>query len=600
MPDWVFEPLPPALVEQEPTQRDQFNNDEVGLSDALVREVVQNSTDAPSGNGPVKVRFALVELDDAGTGELRSMMQSLRQHLAACGNDEAPLEEVQGKFLVIEDFNTIGLTGAVDDLDDGNFRNFWRRHGKSGKTGGLLGRWGLGKLVYSSSSRVHAFFGVTIRNEEAQPLLLGQAVLQNHTIGDTRYPAHGFWFSDRAKNGLQLPITDVSVVEKLIEIAELERGQSAGLSVIVPYPVKSITEETLIAGVVNNYYFPILAGHLEVEVGSTLIDQTTFIRVASEIRSGVPFDFVEAVSRSLRSDPTFALPQPLSDDGLRLGDFSAEMVEALRGEFARGSLVRVRVPMKLTPKGSPSVETFFDLFLQLPADRSQSYALFVRRSLSISGERRSFAGIPAYGALIAFEPSMVAFLGDAENPAHTSWNSNAEKLAANWQRPTVALRLIRAALREFYQVIGQDVPQTHENALRDFFSIVDAIPTVGRKKKKSSATELEIESRERSLIIQHRKGGFSLSAGPAATGWSYPKMIRVRTGYDLIGGNPFKRHSNYDFDIRSEIGLDAKDAEIETLSSNAMRVKALGPTFQVTATGFDENRDLVVEARTTS
>jgi hypothetical protein len=600
MPNWVFEPLPPALVEQEPTQRDQFNNDEVGLSDALVREVVQNSTDAPNDDGPVKVRFALVELDDARSAELRLLMDSLRPHLAASEVDQGPIDEVQAKLLVIEDFNTTGLTGAVDELDNGNFRNFWRRHGKSVKTGGLLGRWGLGKLVFSSSSRIHAFFGLTCRDKEPDALLLGQAVLLNHTINGKRYPAHGFWFSDRSESGLQLPVVDPAIVTKFEELGELERGHSSGLSVIVPYPVRSITEESLIAGVINNYYFPILAGRLEVEVGSTVIDRNTFLEVASGVNSGVPFGFVSEVSQAMLAGPGIVLPGTLPDAGLTEACIPSETVVALRQEFVTGSLVHVRVPIQLTPRGSPPIDSFVDLFLQMPGEHGESYALFVRRSLSISGERRSFAGVPAYGALIASDPTIVAFLGDAENPAHTSWNSNAEKLEANWQRPTVAMKLIRAALRELYQIVGQEVQQTHENALRDFFSIVDAIPTRGRKKKRTASSMLEINSKERGITIQHRKGGFSLSGGPASAKWTYPKVIRVRTAYDLIGGNPFKRHSNYDFDVRSEIEFEVKEAEVEGLSSNVIRVRALGPDFHVAATGFDENRDLVVEARTAS
>ncbi len=43
---WHFSPQLPDQVETEIIQRDQFNNDEVDMSETIVREAVQNSLDA--------------------------------------------------------------------------------------------------------------------------------------------------------------------------------------------------------------------------------------------------------------------------------------------------------------------------------------------------------------------------------------------------------------------------------------------------------------------------------------------------------------------------------------------------------------------------
>ena len=57
---WHFVPQPQNLVETEVTQRDQFRNDEVDLSDTIVREAVQNSLDAAIGDNQVRVNFRWV------------------------------------------------------------------------------------------------------------------------------------------------------------------------------------------------------------------------------------------------------------------------------------------------------------------------------------------------------------------------------------------------------------------------------------------------------------------------------------------------------------------------------------------------------------
>lgn len=306
MANWEFEDLPASLVEQDPTQRDQFNNDDVELAEALVREVIQNSTDAPAGN-PVKVRFAIVQRTGEQAKSIGRLFTGLRPHLRACDVDDTVLDQPTVRLLLVEDFNTKGLTGNPAALDNDNFHNFWRRHGKSGKGGKLGGRWGLGKLVFSTSSQIRSFFGFTVRAGEASPLLMGQAVLSNHVMNDRRHPAHGFWFSSRGSDRMQLPVTDPALVGQLGQLFGIARSTQTGLSLVIPYPNPDITEQGIIGGVVRNYYFPILAGRLEVEVGSTTIGASTFHQVAASVpNTGVgaagakiPLDFVEAVSRQL-------------------------------------------------------------------------------------------------------------------------------------------------------------------------------------------------------------------------------------------------------------------------------------------------------------
>src|SRR5262245_31750408 len=124
MGQWAFEVLSPALVAQGLTQRDQFNNDEVGLAEALVREVIQNSTDATSG-GPVKVRFALREFGARDAATLRGVFEGLRPHLSACHVDMEALDTASARLLIIEDFGTKGLTGDPGMHDDDNFDRFF-------------------------------------------------------------------------------------------------------------------------------------------------------------------------------------------------------------------------------------------------------------------------------------------------------------------------------------------------------------------------------------------------------------------------------------------------------------------------------------------
>ncbi|PSH56315.1 hypothetical protein [Phyllobacterium sophorae] len=597
-PTWRFRILSADEVELEPTQRDQFNNDEVGLADALVRESIQNSTDAANGIGTVKVRFSLLELSGSDASRLRSSLDTLQPHLIACGIHAGQTGDEPVRLLVIEDFNTTGLTGDPSTLDNSHFRNFWRVHGRSGKSGKASGRWGLGKLVYSSSSKIHAFFGCTLRNGDSAPLLMGQAVLLNHQVGGQRHPAHGFWFSEDGPDGIQLPIVDKSLTSDFSDLACLERGNNPGLSLIIPYPLPGITEEALLSGVVQNYYFPILAGRLVVEIGSRALDRLNFLETAAGVKGvHIPFPFVNSVSERLGKIPTVEAKTSIEEHGLSEDHFTSADLEFLRAEYTAGKLVHVAVPIRLSRKDGSNHAGAVDLFLQKPPEAGDSFALFVRGALTVPGEKRYFAGIPAYGAMVASEEGTASFLGDAENPAHTSWNPQAEKVTANWRNPYVTLKGIRNGLRSLHSLLAEHVEQSEPDALIDFFSLVDANPVTGQHKKKTPIPNPVVAPRERSILVKPVVGGFAIVPGPGAINWTYPKTVTVRAAYDMIGANPFKRFNKFDFDLSKDIEIELKDIESAIVKPNVLQLTLRSPDFALEASGFDPNRDLVVEAR---
>jgi hypothetical protein len=599
---WEFNKADPSSVRVDVTQRDQFNNDEVGLAEALVREVIQNSSDAPSGSTAVKVRFATRELAGRDAQTLQQLLQPLEPHLAACGIDAKPLSGSTVRLLTIEDFNTSGLTGRRDEVDGGNFDSFWRAVGKSGKSGNELGRWGLGKLVYSSASGLRVFFGLSISADHPTPAIMGQAVLKNHRLGSTFHPSHGFWFDGRSSNGLQLqqPVQDGETIAEFIRIAGLSRRDQSGLSLVIPHLLDGIDDRTLIAGVVSNYYFPILAGRLVVEVGDVLIDRETFLDVAAQqdLADRIPFDFVKAISDTIDRTPAISVRRAITGSTLAETSFHPEDIAVLKEQFAAGELVHIRVPVLLKPQGSTDSLSHFDLYLRALPEGQRPFALFARQSITLPGERRFFSGAAAYGALIARDAGVAGFLGDAENPAHTAWNTQAEKLAS-WRSPQNTLSAIRNSLKALYGLIAEQAETEDDEALIDFFSVLEKTVTRAGKKKKTPKVRIDVTPREKAISIRERKGGFGIVAGPAAASWNFPRSIRVRMAYDMIGANPFNRHSRFDFDLEKghEIDIETTNATYEVIKPNILRVIAEGPDFAVEVSGFDEHRDIVVDAR---
>lgn len=604
--NWQFEVLPASLVEQELTQRDQFNNDDVALADALVREVIQNSMDAATGSSAVKLRFGIRTLRGNDANEFRSLFSNLRVHLEACGIEKSILDRDTIRILCIEDFNTKGLTGNPAALDNENFHNFWRRHGRSEKSGKQGGRWGLGKLVFSSSSKIRAFFGLTIRSNEAAPLVMGQAVLANHQVDGKRHVAHGFWFGDRGPDDIQLPVTDVRITNELGRLAGLARAGQPGLSIVIPFLNDDVSDRSIVHSVIRNYYFPVLANRIVVEVGDTIVTRETFHTVATAVaedyqEQSIPIRFVESVSQRLSSDPNCIAETSLNSRELGEDSFSPDLRSNLRERYANGEILHVRVPVTLKPKSATDVESFIDLFLQHPPNNEKPFALFARGGITVPGETRYFAGAHSFGAMVASHEAAVTFLGDAENPAHTAWNGNAEKLIARWRSPGQTLRNIRYALKALDTMVSMRVEREDKDALLDFFSIDDPSSAGGGQRPQTPKPPNDIVGREKALLIQGRVGGFNLMPGPAASNWNLPKYVDVRVAYDMIGSNPFKRHSAYDFDFNnSELEVSSKNLTIATLRPNKLRLTIESPEFHLSVSGFDRNRDLVVDARVVS
>ncbi len=190
---WKFRKIRANEVESEITQRDQFSNDDVDLVDALGREATQNTQDAIDRNeGSQSAKLVITFTDKLNSEYFKSLFDGVDDHLQNSGIDPTSVNWKEPHALIIEDLGTTGLTGSYEVKDKNNFSDFWRRHGRSNKGGSSLGRWGLGKLVFSNSSLLRCFFGLTVRSDDQKELLMGQAVLSNHSIGENEYAPHGF------------------------------------------------------------------------------------------------------------------------------------------------------------------------------------------------------------------------------------------------------------------------------------------------------------------------------------------------------------------------------------------------------------------------
>ncbi|MCD1645718.1 hypothetical protein [Marinobacter adhaerens] len=613
---WQFIPHPPSMVENNVTQRDQFRNEEVELSDTIVRESIQNSLDATQPGGVTRVHFKTTGAERLDRHFVTQLFAEQLPHARASARDVDEVDFDNPDALIIEDFGTGGLTGQTDAKDDGNFSDFWHRHGKSHKTGTSRGRWGLGKLVYSTSSMLGVFFGLTIREGDPNRYLMGQSVLELHPLDGKQYPAHAY-YADMEGEGevyyqTPVPLRDSDEIEKFASQFAIERTTETGLSIIIPFPHDGLMPERMIGVAINNYFYPILTGQLVLKFNDVELTADNIRELAhkhadtAKLKDIDPlFDFIEASNAAISGGELVSLKESwVDDERLTEEDFEEGVVDELREAFSKGELVGIRLPLSIKTKpDNTKRHTYFHVCVQRPESLEKGLDLYVRGGLTLPAESK-FGDRKAFGAMVADEETISAFLGDAENPAHTKWTTNAEKLRRNYVAPDKRLKVVRNAVVNFYDMLVQAEEEEDLQALSKFFSMPGA---EAKKKKERKPDRPEPPEPPRDLPpptlrvarIETTSDGFSIKPAQGAESASYPMEFKVSLAYETAAsGNPFKKYSRFDFDLskKGEISTEvSKSVQVMSANENILELEILGPDFEIALSGFDPNRDIKVK-----
>lgn len=606
---WYFSPQLPGQVETEVTQRGQFSNDEVDISETIVREAVQNSLDA-AVDDRCRVTFRWLDKSDGLEGGfMKNLFLEQLEHAKKAGLDVGIIDFNEPRALVIEDFGTRGLTGSVNTVDKDNFSDFWRRHGKSHKTGKSRGRWGLGKLVYSTSSELGVFFGVTVRNSDPAIHVMGQTVLNLRTVDDRKYPPHAF-FSDIEGRGdiykeLPVPLKDQDLVRQFVDQFSLERTENPGLSVVIPFPNRKFQLDHMIGVAIVNYFYPLITGQLVLKFDDTEINSENIRGLAHKYAADsfqdidVLFDFIEEANATSEENLLTLKESWAKDSKLDEDDFAVADLESIREKFTGGELVGLKLPILLKKKNGEEKQSWFTVFIKRPDSLTRGLDLYVRGGLTLPGEAK-FKERKALGAMIAEEYNICSFLGDAENAAHTKWVANAEKLGRYYQAPGPKLRVIKNALLELYDLLAEVTEEVDELALQSFFWADE--PENGKKPGKKKMLPLVPsmpEPRPKDFTISATLGGFSIRSHKEANPVRFPQVINIRVAYDVAIGNPFKKYNSLDFKLGNKQSISLEMAKgcgkLISCKENQLKIEVLKLPFIFRASGFDEHRDLAVK-----
>lgn len=627
---WNFATRSEAAVQTDPFEEEFF----IGPSDSelddghvasLVRESVQNAIDARNGPAPVRVTFALHESRVSQTGALR-YLAGLQPHLAALSPPVPwPLngDSETIRWLVYEDFQTTGLCGdpaIVDDPPPGrreDFYWFWRNVGRSAKTGEKLGRWGLGKTVFPSSSNINCIIGLTRRADDDRTLIMGQAVLRNHTIRGRRHLPYGLLSDPDVDGPTPMPFEGAEARADVARAFRLKRNGETGLSLVVPFVREGITAEAIARSVCIHFFVRILRGELVVETsdergGRFVITADTIDDVVGQVRwelpdgqrrgSPPPLGLARLALERLASGSVDATLPAAGASGTAA--WTREMLpKAIAEPLAKAltadtGCILVRVPLVLERASGDRVETHFHVMLRRRPD-GKGEGWYVRDGMTITAvNRKRPSGGDYEGLLLASDPVISGFLGDAEGPAHVEWSKEEKRLSRNWRTYTRRLGFVTNGIVYLADMLRENQPKAAPLALAKVFSVRlparpegPTTPTVDRPE--------DIPARKEWYAIAPKGHGFSIRSIP-----NVPRPpvqnVRVTFAYDTSSGDPFRIWSPFDFELRlgqaSSLKLKGTGLRATLLAGNEVLLTDLQETFSFSVDGFDPARDVVVRA----
>lgn len=632
---WHFRIKAPDEKVRDPIQGEFFSTEAIkNPADALVREAIQNSLDATlkdENNRPqemLRVRFFLSTGSHSLTGQqVSKWFEGAWDHFHAAGTGlrDAPKQTELCPWLVYEDFTTCGLDGDIRQSEplDGvknHFFYFFRAEGKSVEGGKERGRWGIGKYVFPRSSRANTFFGLTVRNSDNKRLLLGTSIFKSHRVDGKFYCPDGY-FGNKEESSLVLPISDSATLDEFSKEFCLKRTSESGLSVVMPWIDPDITEGTLIEAVVRGYFYPILTKALAVTVetpGKTfVIDSTTLDEAALRLDKIEGPDLLNLVEladwASKRTAQDFVNLAPCNPSRPEWADnlIPEDKVKSLRTMLENGEKVAVRATLTVREKNVTPELAHFDFFLWKDGFES-GRPVFIREGLIISNVLAPrVRGIRSF--VIAEAGPLGKLLGDAENPAHTEWQSQGENFRGKYTYGRSYLDFVTKAVFNFVHALTSQDEEEDKTLLLDIFSLPPEkpeeeprSPEKKKKKKKGEENQDDLDPQEPKLKrfrVTKSNGGFTVTKGDKGT--TPPARLDIKCAYDTRAKNPLAIYRK-SLDAKSpdfRLGKDGVDVtckeglEILEMKNNQMRIQILNPDFQLTLSGFDGNRDLFVNVK---
>ncbi|MCH5511830.1 hypothetical protein ABNM12_06630 [Pseudomonas syringae] len=624
MAHWQFRPLNPNETSGSSISDDNFADEERTNVEILVRETLQNPLDARSTDDVVRVEYKLVTVDVSNSKFAQSIFSDdWIKHFRAGDLIVSGEQPTTMKFLVIEDFGTTGLEGCfTDSSSEGSAENwnaFWFREGEGAKTTKSNGGAGQGKITLYLASQLRSVFALTNRKSDGVELLFGCCRFKrNYKLpGDnSRWAKEARWGAISDPNQLATPITQASMLMAMKAELGLSRGAEAGTTFLIPLPLGDITEETLRNAVVNEFFFAINRGRLEVKVGGVALNASSIANVADEMGQSCRLvksyrDFLALTAQRSAEAVTATAKESWNREAkLTDGFFENSELVSLKKKFGDSDLVSVDFTIAVKKKNSKEASPAkFRVFLQQDESAEQSQELFVRQDLGIDGEKRLKAArtiSPVMALTFIQDSNLSDLLVAAEEPTHRNWNARRPKVVTQYNAPGDVLNAVRNAALRLVQLISPE-GKKDEAALAVYFADPgsEAAKRLGggggvsdTPKGGPKFPEEIPKPKPKPVVLKILNDGFELHANKSE-GFIFPIDCKITLAYATSVGDAFKLWDAADFWIGDELLYPRKNSAVSNLITalNTMSFRLDDETSWLSVSGFDSKRQLEIRVK---
>ena len=597
------------------------------LTHAFVREFFQNALDAVDDKqDKVVVKIKLVTLTD----------QSDKDYLRETYKDIIPLlkttstEPIENhRYLVIEEFNTTGLTGTSEfhpeesELEKAHWSNFSFGLMRPSKAGDKGGRTGIGKIMLNLLSGLRLVIYRTKRSTDDEDWLGGRVEFNRSAVfgngsEKTRYSNWGWLtgyqgedikeLTGPEKEKIYRPIKDKEILDEVDRIFGLERSKDDyGTSWIIPSPLEQdkknseVTElediEAIINHTIDDFSWAFMDDFLKVDFDGLVVHANNIIDILDEripekkdlwgfldeIRT-CPTNNLLDVDKSWQDSSS----KKLTEEGVT----DPEELKKLLDKYNNNEVVGFSFPIIIKKKkeigASRSTKSFgtqLKVFLQKPENAiSQKHELFLRKWLIISGENSIRQNARILGVTLIDSFQLSAFCAYAELPDHRKFSPDKIQLKERYTNIPTTLANIRRAARTAYESLNITDNQSYEDYLAEIFGVplASGIKRKTKRKKKKVVPPNPQTPREPTKVFVEIEEGFS--------------PFIVKPGQDLIDNQDcplkieitcstigfLKGKNEFDMGERgfldSEV-VDSKNCNIEIIDNGKLSIEITDPDF---------------------
>ena len=611
-----------------------FNTEEKQLNTNIANEDGQNRGDEQlDRNKPVIVKISEKTIKDKNFYEkyLHGMQDILKINPK---NKIYPIDEKNIRTIVIECFNTNGLTGSFTEYDNQNYERFFLGSELS-KTGGKSGRRQLGRHVYMLASKLRGFLALSIEKNNKKEFLRGIQFLNKYSYQQKKmnpYSFFGYSKDNTEKQNLDetLPILETDIIEDFKKLTGIKRNKDEfGLSILIPEPHDDITAERIFKKYLNRFFPSILLGNLEIDYNGKIISSKNIKEILIKERMVTEkwLSFFDEVYRMPENKMHYIsnAEKYNYETAINLDDIEDEKLEKIKIDYFEKKPIVLKFNVKLPFLKSYLNKTgikfgWFNIALQKTDSTDKPIRpIFLRGNLQIPNEVRYFKfQKSAYAALWVDgqeDNDLIEVLGDSEGMAHDSWNMNHPEIENSYE-PEIkkVFQYIKTSLSTIFNFITDKKDQL------DLETFADDLPTFDDIQEKEKIIQNEVifdttkvppveppkppAPSQRKMVKEVKiDGGFKVVKTDECENKNFPMKVRVRFAYRARNKNSFRCYNpDLHFDLTKEQGVSITKKKnitnIETIG-NGLDFLATDPDFEISVTGFNDlgKKDLEVKAR---